>query len=167
MGDLRDQLKKARLLSDKKARRLEHEERVDRKAKGRQGVERELREREEDLSQLRERSREQTRQAQGVRDQERLVGEELAACRNILASEVRGCGPGNIRWFFQLQDGQLPWLEVTPEELRRLQSGTLSVLRRGRPGAHVYGVLSTELTRRVANVLPESIAWAPRGVLPQ
>ena len=166
MGDLRDQLRKARLLSDKGARRLEHEARLHRKATGRQGLERELRERDQHLGRLRDRKRVQTREAQQVRDRERRVQEELEACRDILARELRGCGPGTIRWFFELEDGQLPWLEVAPEELRMLQGGTLSVLRKGRPGTHAYGVLSTELTRRVAKVLPEVVAWAPRGVLP-
>ena len=39
MGDLRDQLKKAKILSDKDAKRLAHEERVHRKEVGREGLE--------------------------------------------------------------------------------------------------------------------------------
>ena len=50
MGDLRDQLKKAKLLSDKKARQLAHEERVHRKKVGREGLEKEQSERQAELA---------------------------------------------------------------------------------------------------------------------
>ena len=164
MGDLRDQLKKARILSDKEARRLEHEARVTRKEKGRQGLEQERQQREAELAKLQGEQRQQTRRTQAERDRERLRQEELAACRDILARETRGTGPGNIRWYFQLDDGQLPWFEVTDQELRMLQSGMLSVARQGAAGTHVYGVLSTDLARRVVKAMPEVIVWAPRGV---
>lgn len=164
MGDLRDQLKKARILSDEKARRLEHEARVERKKKGREGLARDRQQREAELARLQEEQREQTRNAQASRDEARRQQEELAACRDILARELRSTGPGSVRWFFQLDNGQLPWLEVTTEELRMLHSGVLSVARRTAAATHVYGVLPTELARRVAKAIPEVIVWAPRGV---
>lgn len=165
MGDLRDQLKKAKLLSDKEARRLEHQGRVERKKKGRSGLEEERADRERELAALRAGDKARTVKAQKALDRQRAADAERAACAGILAVETRGTGPGNIRWFFQLADGQLPWLEVTPEEQRRLQSGTLSVVRRGPPGTHTYGVLDTELARRVAKVMPDLVVFAPRGVV--
>ena len=44
MGDLRDQLKKANLISKKDQKRLEHEQRVRRKKVGREGLEQEQKE---------------------------------------------------------------------------------------------------------------------------
>ena len=52
MGDLRDQLKKAKILSEKKARQLAHEERVHRKAVSHEGLEREETERLAEIEQV-------------------------------------------------------------------------------------------------------------------
>ena len=165
MASLRDQLRKAKLLSDKEARRLAHEERVRRKARGREELEAEENARQRELEALREEERERARRAQEERDRRRDLEAERAACLEILAREAFRPRPGgSMRWYFQLEDGRLPWLEVDAHEKRELQSGAWAVVVAGPPGAHVYALLPTALARRVARVLPEKIAWAVRGV---
>ena len=71
---LRDQFKKAKLLSDKEARRLEHEARIERKEKGREQLEQEQKEREQQVRELQTKER------------------EASNCRR---AKHRSCGPGN------------------------------------------------------------------------
>ena len=164
MGDLRDQLKKAKLMSGKDAKRLAHQERVERKEKGREELEKEHAERERELAAKRGAVRAKNRQQQALLEEQRKQREEEAACRDILA-EARKPGPGTVQWFFQTVDGWLPWLEVSPQEVNQLRSGMLSVVRTGAPGTHSYKLLSTELARRVAKLFPDAVVHAPKGVL--
>ena len=162
MGDLRDQLKKAKLLSKKQAKRLAHEERVHRTEVGREGIEKEQQQRKAELEQQQARDREQTRRAQAELDAGRNAAAERAACEEILRNEVRPApNRGQQKWHFQVEDGSLPWFEADEALRFQLQSGAFWVVRVGGAGSHAYGLLPVEQARRVAEALPERIAWAP------
>jgi uncharacterized protein YaiL (DUF2058 family) len=160
MGSLRDQFKKARLLSDKDAKRLAHEERIDRKEKGRDGLEQERAEREAELARRREEDRGRDRQRQAAIDAERQVAAERAACEAILGTEVRPVSRGNMPWHFELPDGRLPMLRLNEVERHQLQGGQVCLVRRRGAEAHVYGLLATAHARRVARHFPERIVWS-------
>ncbi|HEB52078.1 MAG TPA: DUF2058 family protein [bacterium] len=162
--NLRDQLKKARLLSDKKARQLAHEQRVERKQKGREQIEQEQRQRAEEVQELREQERARTRKEQERLDRERRQREERIAVDRLLA-DARKPGPGTVKFYFQADDGALPWLELSPREAQEVRAGQLCVVRSGPLGTHVYRLLPADATRRVAALRPDAIAFAPEGVL--
>ncbi|MBK8097825.1 MAG: DUF2058 family protein [Planctomycetes bacterium] len=161
---LRDQLKKANLLSDKDHKRLAHQARVERKDKGREGLEQEAAARQQDLDQLQARERERIRREQEALDNERRQQQEVAAAIALLA-EAKKPGPGAVKWYFEADDGTLPWLEVSPREALELRAGAICVVRAGAPGTHTYRLLPLEQTRRVARVKPEVVVFAPRGVV--
>ncbi|MBX3461740.1 MAG: DUF2058 family protein [Planctomycetes bacterium] len=162
---LRDQFKKANLLSDKEARRLAHEARVERSAKGQEALDAEAAARQRDLEQLQAREREATRREQERLDAERRQREELQAVQALLA-EARKPGPGPVKFYFEAADGSLPWLEVSPREAQEVRAGALCVVRAGATGTHTYRLLPLEATRRVARLLPDAVVFAPRGVVP-
>jgi uncharacterized protein YaiL (DUF2058 family) len=163
---LRDQFKKANLLSDKDARRLAHESRVERKEKGREQLESEAKERKQELEQLSARERERVRAEQEADARARQQREELAAVQALLA-DARKPGAGTVRFYFEAPDGSLPWLELAPREAQEVRAGQLCIVRGGPPGTHTYRLLPLETTRRVARVLPEAVVFAPRGVAPR
>ena len=68
---LRDQLKKANLLSDKDAKRLAHEARVERADKGREQLEAEAAARQQELAQMSAKERERTKAEQEALDRQR------------------------------------------------------------------------------------------------
>lgn len=162
---LRDQFKKANLISDKDARRLAHEARVERTEKGREAIEQEARERQRDLEQLQAGERDRTRREQEQLDAERRRREEEQAVLVLLASAKKP-GPGTVRYYFEAPDGSLPWLELSPREAQEVRAGTTCVVRNGPAGTHTYRLLPLEATRRVARVSPEVLVHAPRGVMP-
>lgn len=161
---LRDQLKKANLLSDKEARRLAHESRIERKEKGREGLEQEAASRQKEIEDLAGRERERTRLEQEAVDRQKKQHEELAAVQALLA-DAKKPGSGTVKFYFEAPDGSLPWLELAPREAQEVRAGQLCIVRGGPVGTHTYRLLSLEATRRVARLLPDVVAFAPRGVV--
>lgn len=161
---LRDQFKKANLLSDKEARRLAHEARVERSTKGRETLESESAERQRDLDQLQRADRERVRKEQERNEQAKRQQAEVAAVRALLA-DAKKPGPGTVKFYFAADDGSLPWLELSPREAQELRAGALCVVRAGPPATHTYRLLPLEATRRVARVLPAVVVHAPRGIV--
>jgi uncharacterized protein YaiL (DUF2058 family) len=160
---LRDQLKKANLLSDKDSKRLAHEARVERKDKGRETIEQEAAARQAEVEQLSAKDRQRTRQEQERHEQAKKRQAELAAVQALLA-DAKKPGPGAVKYYFEGDDGALPWLELSPREAQEVRAGQLCVVRAGAPGTHTYRLLGLEATRRVARVQPEVVVSAPRGV---
>jgi len=166
MSNLRDQLQKANLLSKKDAKRLAHEERVQRSEAGREGLEAAQRARQQELERKLAAERAQQRSQQAQVEAERRAAEERAACEQILAQDVIRPGQGRVRFVFQLPDGQLPWLELTELEYKRMLSSEFAIVRLGGPHTHDYGLLALPSARRVARYFPEKIAWWPPAVQP-
>jgi uncharacterized protein YaiL (DUF2058 family) len=162
---LRDQFKKANLISDKESRRLAHEARVERKEKGREQLEQEQQQRQQELQRLQQDERARTSRQQQEEAAAQKAREEAAAVQAILDHEARKPEPGPTRWYFEAEDGTLPWLELSPREAQQLRAGMTCVVRRGPRGLHDYRLLTTELARRVARQRPEVIVYAPRGVV--
>lgn len=162
---LRDQLKKAKLLSEKDAKRIAHEQRVERKEKGREQLEQEQQQHAAELEQLQAKERERTAQQQKELDAQRARREEEAAVAAILEQQAFRPGPASVRWYFETEDGSLPCLEVSPRQAQELRAGQLCVVLCGPAGTHQYRLLPGELTKRVARVRPEAVAFAPRGLL--
>lgn len=162
MGNLRDQLSKARLLSQKDAKRLAHEERVHTsKAGGQKGLEKEQAARAAELQRLQEEQRVAIQKAQAEREALRAAAAERAACEELLRREVRQPGrAGASRWHFRLDDGHLPFLDLPAQERVQLQDGTLYIVRIGPPAAHHYALIAAEHGRRIAKALPDRVAWA-------
>ncbi len=163
MGGLRDQLKKANVLSEQEARRLAHEERVERKEVGRGGLEQKQRKRQAELEALREAERGGARAAQQELDRERRDAAERAACDDLLRSDVVRPPRGQQKWYFELEDQSLPYFEVDEALRFQLQSGAYWVVRTGGRDSHAYGLLPVELGKRVVRALPEVVAWVPGG----
>ena len=161
---LRDQLKKANLLSDKDAKRLAHEARVERKDKGRETLEQEAAARQVEIEQLSASERERTRLEQERAEKQKKPRAEVAAVQALLA-DAKKPGPGAVKFYFEAEDGLLPWLELSPREAQEVRAGQLCVVRAGAPGTHTYRLLGLESTRRVARVRPEVVVSAPRGLV--
>lgn len=161
---LRDQFKKANLISDKDARRLAHESRVERSTKGRETLEQEQAERQRELERLQGQDRERVRLQTERLEQEKKQRDELAAV-DLLLQEAKKPGPGTVKFYFATRDGFLPWLELSPREAQELRSGALCVVRAGEAGTHTYRLLALDSTRRVARLRPDAVVVAPRGVL--
>ena len=162
---LRDQFKKANLISDKKARQLAHQARVERKEKGREQLEGEEEARTDEVRDLQAKDRANTRREQAEAERQRKLREEEIAV-DVLLESAKKPGPGTVKFYFATADGALPWLELSPREAQEVTAGQLIVVRSGPASTHTYRLLPTDAGKRVHNVRPEAVVFAPRGVLP-
>ena len=162
--NLRDQLKKANLISDKKAKQLAHQQRVERKGKGREQLEQEAQERQDEVQQLRDEGRQKTRKEQAALDRERLRKREQEAVGQLLESAKKP-GPGTVKFYFATREGALPWLDLSSREAQEVRAGQLCVVRSGPVGTHTYRLLPADAAKRVHQARPDAIAFAPQGVL--
>ena len=162
--NMRDQLKKAKLLSDKKAKQLAHQQRVERKEKGRDQLEGEAQQRKSEVEQMRAQDRDKTRRDQAELEKQRKLREEQNAI-DVLLAAAKKPGPGTMKFYFEVSDGTLPWLDLSPREAQEIQAGQLCVVRAGPAGTHTYRLLSIEAGRRVASHRPDALAYASKGVI--
>lgn len=162
--NMRDQLKKAKLLSDKQAKQLAHSQRVERKEKGREQLEQEAQTRKAEIEAIRAAERENTRRDQAEVERQRKQREEQVAI-DVLIAAAKKPGPGPVKFYFAARDGSLPWLDLSPREAQEVSAGQLCVVRSGPAGTHVYRLLAADSARRVANLRPEALAYASKGVI--
>ena len=128
MGDLKDQLKKARLLSEKDAKRIAHEQRVVRHEKGREGIEAEAARKREELLALQAEQREKTREAQAKIDAARKEAEARARVAVLVRQRaVRGVD-GPRRFYFVTRSGRIPFVSVGVEAARALEGGVHAIV---------------------------------------
>jgi uncharacterized protein YaiL (DUF2058 family) len=128
MGDLRDAFKKAGLIDDKTDRRLKHEERVEKKALGREGLEEQHRREEAERKEREEQKRAEVKHAQARLDEGRQRAERAKRLRAQLEEQaVRGTsGPRRFHWVDA--DGWCPWIALDDETGRRLEAGELALV---------------------------------------
>ncbi len=161
MSNLRDQLKKANLLSSKDSKRLAHEERVHRTEVGREGVDQEQRARQQEIERVRALERSQTKAQQAQIEAERRNAEERAACEQILAQDVVRPGHGRLRFFFETEEGFLPWLELSEVDFKRVLSSEFAIVRVGGRRTHDYRLLAVPAAKRVARLFQDRVVWWP------
>ena len=165
--NLRDQLKKAKLLSDKDARRLAHQERVERKDKGREQLEHEQQQRDQELQAARQGDRQRTKAQQRELEAARKQQAERAAVLALLSENARKPRGGPGRFYFETPDGSLPWLALSQREMQELAARQLCVVRAlaGAAGSetlstgHDYRLLAAEFGERVASVLGDAVVY--------
>ena len=162
--NMRDQLKKAKLLSDKQAKQLAHNQRVERKEKGRAQLEQEQQTRKVEVQEMRAKTAADTRRDQQEIERQRKQREEQSAI-DVLIAAAKKPGPGPVKFYFEARDGSLPWLDLSPREAQEVSAGQLCVVRGGPIGTHVYRLMPADSARRVAQARPDALIYAPKGVL--
>jgi hypothetical protein len=162
--NMRDQLKKAKLLSDKQAKQLAHKQRVERKEKGREQIEEEQQSRKMEVAEMRAQTAAETRRDQQEIEKQRKQREEQVAI-DVLIADAKKPGPGPVKFYFAARDGSLPWLDLSPREAQEVGAGQLCVVRGGPVGTHVYRLLPADSARRVAQSRPDALVYAPKGVI--
>jgi uncharacterized protein YaiL (DUF2058 family) len=129
MGDLKDQLRKAGLVSEKEIKRARHQERVHATEVGRAGIEAERRETEERAR----RDAEERRLADRRREEERRRSREEEAARSRGEQTIRGslladATGGSRRFFFETHDGAIRFLDLSDSAARKLATGTAAII---------------------------------------
>lgn len=147
MGDLRDQLLKAGLVTDKQVQKVTSAERRRKKAKGHKAAARERAQREaEQAEKLRQRAA-RDKAAGKARAAEAATTEQRAQADQIIKSHaVSGATRGRRRWYFERPDGRVPYVTVSDEAAEGLEQGRLALVA----GARGATVVARDAAQRVA-----------------
>jgi len=129
MSDLRDQLRKAGLITDKQVRRAKHEDRIHASQVGHEGIEAERRA-EEDRLRAEEEAR---RRADKVRADDERRRKAEAEQQDRLTNLIRGgwvreATAGSRRFFFETRTGRVTFLDLSDSAMRSLSLGRAAII---------------------------------------
>ncbi len=161
MGDLRDQLLKAGLVTDKQVKKAASAERRRKKAKGHKTAARERAAREEaQAAKLRERAA-RDRAAARARASEMSAAELRAQVEQIVKSHaVAGATRGGRRWYYEAPDGRIPHVTLSDEAAEGLERGRYALVR----GARGPAIVARDVAQRVADIDAGQVLFLkPRG----
>ena len=122
MGNLFDELKKAKLIDKTRAKQLEHEKRVERKESGGDvAADEELTRKAEAFEESRDLERRRQRETAKQRKAAQRDRERRAEVKQLVASRKLGEeAVGSKRWHFRTPTGALPFLPVNEMTAKRL-----------------------------------------------
>lgn len=164
MSDLRDQLRKAGLVSEKQLRQAKHQERVHAKEVGHAGIEAERRAEEERLRA----EEEARRRADRERDENRKQRERDATRHERAAQIVRGgwireAALGARRFYFVASSGRITYLDLSETVIQRLLAGTAAIVDTGRAVRGEFCVIAERAAAELAQIEPGRIRFWARG----
>ena len=129
MSDLRKQLRKAGLITDKQVRQAKHKDRVHASEVGREGVVAEKKAEEERLraeQEGRKRADREREEERKRREKEAAAGQRLT--RVIQSGWIREATAGTRRFFFETRSGRISYLDLSDVASRRVSSGSAATL---------------------------------------
>ncbi|MEZ5987590.1 MAG: DUF2058 family protein [Planctomycetota bacterium] len=161
MGDLFDELKKAKLIDEKRARNLAHEQRVERsKQGGDRARDAEERRKREEFEERRSRDAEADRERERTRREGQQHDERQAELRQQVRAKALGReGEGKLRWHFETADGELPFLPVSETVARRLEAGELAIVRDPAAAYPAYVVVPRDVALALRRELPANVCF--------
>jgi len=160
VSDLKEQLRKAGLVSEKRLRQVKHEERLHASEVGREGLAAERQEQEERLRQE-EKAR---RQGDRAREQERKSKAAQHAATERLAQIltrgwIRDATVGTRRFFFVTREGRITFLDLADLAAIRLGSGTAAIVETGGAVRGAFCVIQETAAEQLAQIDPERIRF--------
>ena len=159
MGNLRDELLKAKVLSQKDNKRIAHEQRVERTEKGREGVEAEQRRHQEEIRRLMEERKARTREAQARLDEERQVAQRRAQIVDLVRSHAQKPGGGNRRFHFVTRSGAIPFVTVDMDAGRKLEAGQLAIVEDLSVDRETFVFVERAVAQKVQDVDREAVRF--------
>ncbi len=160
MKTLKDQLLKAKLVSKKQVRKVEHEQRKRKKELGREGIEREkarLREEQEEKERLRR--EEQRRQEQRRKDEE-MARAGLQRIRSLVTgADLSKFGSGPNSFYFKASNGTIPCLEVSGAMAERLETGRAVIVELPGERAPEFFIVPPDVAEQVQRATPDAVRF--------
>ncbi len=158
MGDIREQLLKAGLVSKKKARQAAHQERIHRKEVGHDGIAAEKEAQDRTFREEQEQRRRLDQEREHARRTEAAIREkELLKERMIRTGWIRDACGGNRRYFFTVDGDRITYLDLNDQAVRRLNSGNAAVVRTGGLVRGEFCLVDSNCAASLAREFPEII----------
>jgi uncharacterized protein len=127
-GTLGDQLLKLGLVDEKQVKKSKHDQRTDKKARGRDGIEADRSRRAKEADQRRTTARQTDRDRSRERNESAADRETQNRIQQMVASgRVDGRTGGRRRFYFESRDGRVPLMEVNDDTHNGLEAGRIGI----------------------------------------
>ncbi|HPQ41499.1 MAG TPA: DUF2058 family protein [bacterium] len=160
MGNLREQLLKAKLIDENQAREARREQRQKRREKGMKALQQEAREKQEaflrEQETVADRNREQAREQRKQDDQRER---NLRLVQRIQAGEIREGSRGNTSFYFVARSGIIPCLEISPALAGALRSGSAAIVEKPSPHGEAFSIVNQETAAALVKDAPEIVCF--------
>lgn len=156
LGDLGRALREAGILSEDRAKKLAHEERVRKGQTGRERIEAEKKEREEELAKI-EATRRAGVQVAQIRHQTQADLERLA---RIVKESALPSTRGGKRFHFVAKSGRIPFVDASEDVTRQLVSGSAGIVEvPGKSGREHAIVPDRARLEEIAGIDPDAVRF--------
>ncbi len=164
MGNLKDELIRKGVADDKRARQMAHEEKARRNKLGAEAVQAERQHREQEIV-AKEHSRKETDRR---REQERQREDAARAARAGVAQLLRDHAltrgvRGPRRFYFVTRDKKMPFLEVSEDAGKKLETGALAICEVPDATPETFVLVPAETAGRVRQSAPELVLCLNHG----
>jgi hypothetical protein len=164
MGDLKDQLRKSGLVSDKRAKQVAHEERSRKKKLGRDTVAQEREQAEAGRREREKARREADRERERQRHQEEAETEQRHRLLQLVeANAMRSGVRGPRRFHFVTRDRSIPFLSLNEQTAELLERGHAAICEVPGCDPAQYVVIPSGTADRVRGLAPELIRFYERS----
>lgn len=160
MGNLREQLLKAKLIDENQARNVKREQRQKRRQKGMQTLQKEQREKEAAFR------REQLEQAARDRDRAQTELQQLSKSstaarliQQIESGEIHTERRGGIPFYFVTRTGRIPCLEISSAMAEALRSGAAAIVEKPSTHGETYTLVNRETAILLMEKAPERVLY--------
>ena len=160
MSDLRDQLRKAGLVTDKELRQAKHRERLHASEVGREGLTAERQAEEERLraeAQARKRSDRERQEQQKRKNLEDAAAQRLHPV--IQSGWIREATAGTRRFFIETRSGRISFLDLSDVAARRVSTGSAAIVETAGAVRGEFCVVSTRAAEEIRALRPELIRF--------
>ena len=144
-----------------RAKKLAHEQRVDRKSKGGdKALDEEARSKQAEFEEKRKTEALENRRAERDRQELQREKERCAELIQLVASRALGRdAEGKQRWHFEAQGGSLPFLPVNSVTAKRLEAGELAIVQDPGVGYPSYVMVTRDLALRLKREIPGTVRF--------
>ena len=126
---LKDELLKAKLISKKQLKKIEHEKRIAKTKLGTEGVAQKKEEREAELAAKIKAQKEKNKQQAKLKKEELVEKEKIARIKSFVRNAVRPENRrGNRKFYFVASDKKIPYLTVSDDIAVNLETGRLAII---------------------------------------
>ena len=156
MGSLKDELLKAKVVSKKDVKRSDHEERVKKKEVGAEELRREKETLKEEIAAEKAGKRERDRRKEEALRKEREGREKIIRLeQKIRENAIREAYVNSRRFHFVARNGGLPYLEVSEDMVRQLETGRLAIVEIPRGSFSEFFIVPGEIAGEILKTMPD------------
>lgn len=163
MADIRDQLKKAGLLTEKQVRQAKHQERLHAAEVGFAGLEAERRAAEQkELAEVAARREADRRRAEEERRRERESAASQRLAQLVRGGWIREATAGSHRFFFVSRSGRISFLDLSDMAARRLAIGAAAIVETQGFVRGEHCVVNDRVASELSQLQPEMVRFYNR-----